>query len=133
MKRTGWTMLASTLISGLLVLSAVPASAGDFVAPRSPVGSWRTSTNGVVQTITFTEDGNVSGDSGCNRFVGGYRTQLQAIVIGPLASTMMACEQKKMDAEATFLVRLQAAVSYTATARVLRLHTPKDLVRFVAQ
>ena len=45
--------------------------AGD-VSSASPVGNWVTATNGVKQTVTFTKDGKVFGDSGCNRFTGGY-------------------------------------------------------------
>lgn len=124
--------LACALSAALLVAFAAPASAGDSgSALRTPVGDWRTATNGVKQTITFTEDGKVYGDSGCNRFTGGYTVRGDRIHIGPLASTMMACEQKKMDAEQVFLTRVQAAVSYTATKKVLRLYAPKDMTRFV--
>ncbi len=126
------TAVAVALTAGLLAATAAPAFAGDTgPANRSPVGNWRTSTNGVAQTITFTKDGKVYGDSGCNRFTGGYSTDGDQISIGPLASTMMACEQPVMDAEATFLTRIQAAVGYNATAKVLKIFAPKDMVRFV--
>jgi heat shock protein HslJ len=116
-----------------MLLAAAPASAGDVSAANgSVVGNWRTATNGVKQTITFDKKGHVFGDSGCNRFTGGYTVKGDAITIGPLASTLMACDDKKMAAEATFLTRLQAAVSYTATAKVLKVHAPKDMIRFVA-
>ena len=126
-------VMVSVMLAGLLVLAATPATAGDMVAPTSPVGDWRTSTNGVKQIITFTEDGKVYGDSGCNRFTGGYTVKGDRITIGPLASTMMACPEPRMSAEATFLTRLQAAVSYHATKRVLKIHAPKDMIRFVAR
>lgn len=126
------TAIASMLAVGLLTAAAVPAFAGDSgAATRSPVGDWRTSTRGVAQTITFTEDGKVFGDSGCNRFTGGYTTAGDRITIGPLASTMMACEESVMNAEATFLTRIQAAVGYSATKKVLKIYAPKDMVRFV--
>lgn len=80
------------------------------------MGDWRTRTSGVTQTITFKADGTVFGDAGCNRFTGTYTTDGDSITIGPLATTLMACEQSVMDAEQTFLVRLQAAVSYRAKA-----------------
>ena len=70
------------------------------------MGDWRTSTMGVKQTITFDDEGKVYGDSGCNRFTGGYKVKGDRITIGPLASTMMFCEGK-MDAEAAFLNKLQ--------------------------
>ena len=126
--------IAAATLAGLMLLSATPASAGDVAAANGTVvGQWRTSTDGVKQTITFKKDGSVFGDSGCNRFAGGYKVEGDAITIGPLASTMMACEQPRMDAEQSFLTKLQAAVSYTATKKVLKIYAPKDMIRFVAK
>jgi heat shock protein HslJ len=126
-------LLTTTLTAGFLVLAAVPASAGDVAATTSPVGQWRTRTDGVRQTITFAKDGSVFGDSGCNRFTGSYKVKGDRITIGPLASTMMACPEPQMSAETTFLTRLQAAVSYHATSRVLKVFAPKDMIRFTAK
>ena len=125
--------LVSLIAAGCLVMAAVPASAGDVAAPMSPVGDWRTQTHGVKQTITFADDGSVYGNSGCNRFTGTYKVKGESITIGPLASTLMACPEPQMSAEGTFLTRLQAAVSYHATSKVLKIFAPKDMIRFVAR
>ena len=131
MTRARRGLVAATIATGLLLASAGPAFAGDSGgALRSPVGDWRTSTDGVRQTVTFDKKGKVFGDSGCNRFTGGYKVKGDRITIGPLASTMMFCEGR-MDAEQAFLTKLQAAVSYTATAKVLKIFAPKDMIRFV--
>jgi len=125
------SIVAVVVAVGLATALATPALAGDSGAPlRSPVGDWRTSTNGVKQTITFTTDGHVHGNSGCNQFTGSYTTDGDRISIGPLASTMMACPERQMNAEATFLTRIQAAVGYTATKKILRIYAPKDMVQF---
>lgn len=131
MTRARRGLVAATIATGLLLAGAGPAFAGDSGgALRSPVGDWRTSTDGVRQTVTFDSKGRVFGDSGCNRFTGGYKVKGDRITIGPLASTMMFCEGK-MDAEQAFLTKLQAAVSYQATKKTLKIFTPKDLIRFV--
>ncbi|MHB1212660.1 MAG: META domain-containing protein [Candidatus Nanopelagicales bacterium] len=129
---------AVAMIGGLLVGPAGPAMAGDATgstgstaaSPRSPIGDWRTRTNGVAQRITFAADGTVSGSAGCNRFAGTYSTKGSEISIGPLATTLMSCAENIMNAEATFLVRLQAAVSYKATAKTLKVFAPKDMIPF---
>jgi heat shock protein HslJ len=132
MTRARRGLVAATIATGLMLAAAGPAFAGDSGgALRSPVGDWRTSTDGVKQTITFDKQGKVFGDSGCNRFTGGYKVKGDRITIGPLASTMMFCEGK-MDAEQAFLTKLQAAVSYTATKKTLKIFTPKDLMTFKA-
>ncbi len=61
---------------------------------------------GTELTATFTADG-VSGNSGCNTYTGGYTLDGDQVTIGPLASTMMACEQAIMDQETQFLTALQ--------------------------
>ena len=53
----------------------------------------------------------VSGSSGCNTFTGSYTLDGINVTIGPLASTMMACEQPVMDQEAAFLKALQTPSS----------------------
>ena len=125
---------ALTLLTVALV-AATPAMAGDAPAPGSagvgastPEGEWRTRTDGVRQTVTFDADGTVYGDSGCNRFTGSYEVDGDMLTIGPLASTLIMCEENVMDAEQIFLTKLQAAVSFTATDARLRLYTPKDLM-----
>jgi heat shock protein HslJ len=132
MTRARRGLVAATLATGLLLATAGPALAGDSGAPlRSPVGDWRTSTMGVKQTITFDDEGRVYGDSGCNRFTGGYTVKGDRITIGPLASTMMFCEGK-MDAEQSFLTRLQDAESYKATKKELKIFTSEERMVFKA-
>lgn len=132
MTRARRGLVAATIATGLLLAGTGTAFAGDSgAALRSPVGDWRTSTDGVKQTITFDKQGKVYGDSGCNRFTGGYKVKGDRITIGPLASTMMFCEGK-MDAEAIFLNKLQNVVSFKATDTRLKLFTPKDLTVFKA-
>lgn len=59
---------------------------------------------GTSLTAIFSEDGNVSGSAGCNHYAGGYETDDDRIMIGPLASTLMICplgaeqEQAYLDA-----------------------------------
>lgn len=132
MTRARRGLVAATITTGFLLASMGTAHAGDTGgALRSPVGDWRTSTLGVKQTVTFDKKGKVFGDSGCNRFTGGYKVKGDRITIGPLASTMMFCEGK-MDAEAIFLNKLQNVVAFQATDTKLRLFTPKDLTVFKA-
>lgn len=125
--------MAATMVAGLLVATAVPAMAGDGASANgSIVGDWRTRTDGIRQTITFDSEGKVYGDSGCNRFTGGYTVKKNGTLkIGPLASTMMFCEGK-MDAEQIFLTKLQAAVGYQATDARLKIFTAKDVMVFRA-
>jgi heat shock protein HslJ len=59
-------------------------------------------------TLTLA-DGSANGFGGCNTFAGSYELDGDSIKIGPLASTMMACEEAKSAAEAAYLPALEAA------------------------
>ena len=121
--RTTTAALLGTALAAATIVVASPAMAGDVPAPaHSQVGNWKTSTNGIPQTLTFTKDGKVYGDSGCNRFTGGYTVKGDAITIGPLASTLMACPDPQMKAEATFLGKLQKSNHWKADSAKLRLY-----------
>ena len=57
-------------------------------------------------TLTF-EDGQVSGNSGCNSFGGEYKLKGDSIEFGMLMSTMMACaDSARMEQESTFMKML---------------------------
>ena len=55
-----------------------------------------------VPTLTLS-DGSASGFGGCNTFSGDYELDGDSITIGPIASTMMACEEAKSAAESAYL------------------------------
>jgi len=122
--------LAIVAALGVVVTLASPAIAVSQHSPAagSPVGDWRTSTLGVQQTVTFTKDGRIFGDSGCNRFSGGYTVKGSQIFIGPLAGTLMACPDPQLAAEAKFLRSLQTATNFRETQKALRLSTPTDVL-----
>lgn len=75
---------------------------------------------GTELTAAFTADA-VSGSSGCNTYNGGYTIDGTAVTIGPLATTMMACEQPVMDQEAQFLAALQASTTVESSGGIVTL------------
>jgi putative lipoprotein len=106
-------VLASTAL-----LAAACGGDDDDAADAPPLeGTEWTLVSGVdapedaVPTLTL-EEGNASGFGGCNRFRGGYELDGDSITLGPLASTMMACEEPKMATESAFLPALEAADSW---------------------
>jgi heat shock protein HslJ len=63
----------------------------------------------VQVTITFPEAGKVAGNGSCNRFFGAAEIHGDAIKLGPLGSTRMACPEAVMNQETKYLEALQAA------------------------
>ena len=56
--------------------------------------------------MQFRSDGKVGGHSGCNRFTGTYTQKDDALKMGPLATTRMACRPEVMERERQFLTML---------------------------
>jgi heat shock protein HslJ len=63
---------------------------------------------GSLVTALFAEDGNLSGSGGCNNFSTTYELNGDQIKVGPIASTMMFCEQG-MEQESAVFAALQSA------------------------
>jgi heat shock protein HslJ len=82
-----------------------------LTAYAAPDGTLVAVPDGVMATATF-EGGIVGGSGGCNRYSGEYALTGDAITIGPLASTMMACPDPAMAVEAAF----HAAMAVVARA-----------------
>lgn len=80
---------------------------------------------GTQMDIQFGKDGTVSGNSGCNTYSGSYTVNGSQISIGPLASTMMACEDPAglMEQEQQYLAALETAATYQIEGNVLQLRT----------
>lgn len=64
--------------------------------------------------ITFTEDGTVTGTTGCNSFNGQVTIDGSQLSFGPLATTRMAClDPAVAEQEQAFLAALEAVTAYT--------------------
>jgi heat shock protein HslJ len=98
-------------------------------AATSLVGSWRVTSyytgDAVVSTlsghdisITFGDNGTVTGDSGCNAFAGTYTADGSTIRIADLASTTRrSCAADATAQEADLLVALSAAATIGADVK----------------
>lgn len=66
----------------------------------------------VHTTITFSGDGSVHGNGGCNRFGSQAKFKGQTLKLERAFSTMMACEESVSHQEGLFLERLNQVSSY---------------------
>lgn len=81
-------------------------------------------------TLDYTTD-KVSGTGGCNQFSGSISIEDDAVQIGPLAATKMACADKS-DVEVQYFSALEAARSFVVDGDTLTLKAEDghDLVKF---
>jgi len=66
---------------------------------------------GITVSLAFA-DGQVSGQSGCNRFSGGYALSGEGLTFTPLAATRMACPAPQMDIETALFEALRRTTRF---------------------
>lgn len=75
-------------------------------------------------TLTFGDEGQLSGNGGCNGFGGSYSLEDLSLSISEVMSTKMACADDAVtQQESTFFDRLSAADSYSIDGDTLTLVT----------
>lgn len=76
-------------------------------------------------TVSFGNDGKVSGTAGCNRYSGSYAASVsgETVSMSALSATRMLCHEPEgiMAQEQRFLAALQSAASYSVNPRTLTL------------
>jgi len=85
---------------------------------------------GTTLTATFTAD-SVFGSSGCNTYNGGYKLDGDKVTIGPLSSTMKACDQAIMDQETQFLAALQTPATVEVAGATVTLRDASGAMQVV--
>jgi heat shock protein HslJ len=65
-----------------------------------------------VQVTLTAADGDVAGNSGCNRYTGAYALTGEGLTLGPLAGTRMACPAPQSTVEAAYLAALDRVTRF---------------------
>ncbi len=83
--------------------------------------------------VLHEEEQRVAGSTGCNRLMGGYRLEGQALSFGQMATTRMAC-MEGMDTEQAFLATLEQVAGWKVDGQTLTLTDGQgaSLARFEA-
>lgn len=89
---------------------------------------------GTEITLFFGENGELSGNAGCNQYIGSFTTTGNAIQIGQLGSTMRFCAEPEgtMDQESQFLAALQSAATFRIEGDTLEMRTVGDAIALLA-
>ena len=116
----------------LFVAAVMISACGSNAESAALVGKWKLTALGpadspqpaaadIEATLTFGDDGNLSGNVGCNGFGGGYTVEGGKIVLESLAATMMACAEPQMTQEITTLRILTDSVDYKIEGNTLTI------------
>ncbi len=105
------------LLLFVLLLSACEAQSSALQ------GTWKLTHYGLTEsmtpavedaeaTLTFADDGTVSGSGGCNSLGGEYEVKSNEITFGPITSTLMGCEEPRMTQESFVTQVLTGTAQY---------------------
>ena len=72
-------------------------------------------------TITFKNDGTISGNSGCNSFGGEYEVDGDQVTFNGLVSTLMACSEPLMSQEGIVFQVLNGTASFEIKGETLTI------------
>jgi putative lipoprotein len=86
-----------------------------------PVASPNPAVEGSDASVVFNSDGTVTGNGGCNGFGGDYELKEDQLTFGPLVSTLMACEDPRMDQESAVTQVLFETASYKIDGNTLTI------------
>ncbi|HEU4743778.1 MAG TPA: META domain-containing protein, partial [Anaerolineales bacterium] len=111
--------------------------------PASLTGAWRLTSYGsagvmssalpdVEATLTFSDDGTVTGTSGCNEFGGNYTVDGDQITFNEIVSTLMLCDVPLMGQEEAMYQVLTETATYQIDGNTLTI-TNKDRVLVLAR
>lgn len=79
-----------------------------------------------VPTLEFGANGQVSGNSSCNQYVGSSTIDGTTLNFGQLGSTMMGCEEPVIQQETSFLQTLGTAAIFAVAGDTLTITTAAD-------
>ena len=114
------TTVPTTVVTTTPVPLTDPALTGAWNLKGGLIGGSTPVIPNTQLTLTFNNDGTLSGFAGCNNYNGKYVLSGQttefgkAISIGPIASTKMYCADT-MNLETTYLTILQNTNTYSIT------------------
>jgi len=78
------------------------------------------------QNLSFSNDGKISGNAGCNDYFANYEVAGGKLSISAIGSTKMFCGEGLMTEETAFLAALEKAASYRISADSLQIFAADD-------
>jgi uncharacterized lipoprotein YbaY/heat shock protein HslJ len=80
---------------------------------------------GTEITANFGDDGEMTGNAGCNDYFGAYETDGENISMGPFGTTRKACREPEgiMQQEAEYLAALETAATYSVDGMTMNMRT----------
>ena len=85
-----------------------------------------------ITALFDSTEGSLGGSAGCNTYFAGYEINGDALILGPIGSTLMACAEPRMTLEATSIDALGSVTNFRLKDDELTLldNGGRELLRF---
>ena len=121
------TTLRAVLVAGAMTAAGTASAQTLAGSEWSPVELAGVSFDPIEDIfVRFEADGRVFGHGGCNSFRSRYVTNGDAILMGPAATTMMACPERIAAQEFMFLQTLEQIRHFTRDGATLILSATEE-------
>jgi heat shock protein HslJ len=116
MKKTPMLLMFLFVVFGLMLAAcgSAPSLAGTTwkLVSYGSIANPTPAVPDVETSLTFGDDGQINGSMGCNSFFGGYKTKDAQITFDTIGSTMMACDDPRMQQESTVFGLLTGTLNF---------------------
>lgn len=126
--------------AGRNAVAAFEAESQDLAGTSWKVTSYNNGRGGVVSassqtelTANFGEDGQLTGNAGCNDYFGPYEADGGNLALGPLGTTRKLCPDEIMEQEAAYLAALETAAAYRIDRLTMNIRTADGATAVIMQ
>ena len=127
----------------ILIFLSLLLSACGAGQTASLIGTWKLSAYGPKETptpaviggeatLTFENNGSVTGNGGCNSLGGTYKADDKKITFSEITSTLMACDDSRMAQESAVAQVLSGTATYEIKANKLTLTNGDTVLIFTS-
>jgi heat shock protein HslJ len=131
-KKYAFILLILTIFLSACTSPANPLARQWKLVSYGPAEAMTTAVPDADATLTFAEDGTVAGSSGCNSLSGEYTVEGSQITFNALTTTLMACDEPRMDQESAVTQVLNGTADYGIEDQTLTINHDGMLLVFTS-
>lgn len=125
------------LFIGVVLVSACTPQTSSLVGTwkltaYGPSGALNPAVTDAEATLTFSDDGTVTGSGGCNSLGGEYEVDGGQLIFGPITSTLMGCDEARMVQESVVMQVLTGTAEFEIENNTLTLTNNDKVLVFTA-
>jgi heat shock protein HslJ len=132
-KRFSLLVIFVLVLAGCSSASATLANTTWHLISFGPTDNPTAAMPDVETSLSFGEDNQLSGSMGCNQFSGGYVEKGSEITFDAISSTLLACDEARMQQESGVFSLLSGTNTFSIEGDILTITSPDGSMALVFQ